>query len=197
MTKKLSISAFLVLAICFLTNVKAESVNLNPEKSSIQWTGKKVLGQHTGKVKIQSGTFSTNKGVLTGGEFTIDMTTITCEDLADADYNKKLIGHLNSADFFNVKEFPAANLKITKVLKATKVPNSYTLTGDLTIKGITNSITFPATFKAAGKGFEGNATFTIDRTLWDVRYGSSNFFEGLGDKAIRNEIEFKVNLASN
>ena len=197
MTKKLSVSAFLLLAMLLFTNVQAESVALNTEKSSLQWTGKKVLGQHTGKVKIQSGTLSTNNGVLTGGEFTIDMTTITCEDLADADYNKKLIGHLNSMDFFNVKEFPAANLKITKVLKVTKVPNTYNLTGDLTIKGITKSITFPATFKTAGKGFVGNATFTIDRTLWDVRYGSSNFFEGLGDKAIRNEIEFKVNLASN
>ncbi len=195
--KKISISAFLLLAILLFTNVRAESVNLNTEKSSIQWTGKKVLGQHTGKVKIQSGTLSTNKGVLTGGEFTIDMTSITCEDLTDADYNKKLIGHLNSTDFFNVKEFPAANLKITKVLKSTKTPNTYNLTGDLTIKGITNSITFPATFKAAGKGFTGNATFTIDRTLWDIKYRSTNFFEGLGDKAINNEIEFKVNLASN
>ncbi len=197
MTKKLSVSAFLLLAMLLFTNVQAESVALNTEKSSLQWTGKKVLGQHTGKVKIQSGTLSTNNGVLTGGEFTIDMTTITCEDLADADYNKKLIGHLNSMDFFNVKEFPAANLKITKVLKVTKVPNTYNLTGDLTIKGITKSITFPATFKTAGKGFVGNATFTIDRTLWDIKYRSTNFFEGLGDKAISNEIEFKVNLASN
>lgn len=174
-----------------------KTVLINTDKSDIDWVGKKVLGQHNGKVKLKSGTITTKDGVLGGGEFVIDMTTITCADLKDELYNKKLIGHLNSMDFFNVAEFPTATVKITKVLKVTGKANSYSVTADLTIKGITNSITFPATFKAVGKGFEGNATITIDRTLWDIKYGSSNFFEGLGDKAIKNEIELNVNLASN
>ncbi len=179
------------------TTSVVKSIDINTEKSTIDWIGKKVLGQHSGKVKIQSGTVNAKNGVLGGGSLIIDMTSIICEDLSDADYNKKLIGHLNSTDFFNVAAFPTATLKITKVLKLTNKPNTYNLTADLTIKGITNSITLPATFKAVGGNFEGSAKITIDRTLWDIKYGSSNFFEGLGDKAIKNEIELNVNLAFN
>lgn len=208
MTKQILQASTIILALVALltTNMWAKgssstsvkSTTINTEKSTIDWIGKKVLGQHNGKVKIQSGTINTKNGVLTGGNFVIDMKSITNEDITDPDYNKKLIGHLNSEDFFNVAAFSTANVKITKVLKLTNKPNSYNLTADLTIKGITKSITFPATFsKSAGNGFEGNAKITIDRTLWDIKYGSSNFFEGLGDKAIKNEIELNVKLASN
>lgn len=175
-------------------NIKTADIDVS--RSYIEWTGKKILGQHSGKVFLESGTFDLNKGLLAGGSFTIDMTSIKDTDLTDKDYNKKLVGHLKSADFFNVVGFPTATLKVTKVLKLTNKANSYNLTCDLTIKGITKSITFPATFKAAGKGFEGNATLTIDRTRWDVRYGSSSFFEGLGDKAILNDVELKVHVFS-
>lgn len=173
------------------------SAKVNTSASSIGWLAKKVIGQHNGKVNIQEGSVMTKNGVLAGGDFIIDMKSITCDDLTDENYNKKLIGHLNSTDFFNVYEFPTASLKITKVLKLTNKINSYNLTGDLTIKGITNSITFPATFKAVGKVFEGVAKITIDRTLWDIKYGSTNFFEGLGDKAIKNEVELNVSFATN
>jgi polyisoprenoid-binding protein YceI len=193
--------AFVLLATTNASAQKSVAVNINTEKSSLGWLGKKVIGQHNGKVSLTSGTVFVNKGTLTGGEFVINMESITCDDIENPDYNKKLIGHFNSTDFFNVAEFPTAKLKITKVLAnitkgSTAAPTNYTITADLTIKGITNSISFPATFKATGSSFEGNATFTIDRTLWDIKYGSSNFFEGLGDKAILNEIEFTVNLAS-
>jgi polyisoprenoid-binding protein YceI len=170
---------------------------VNTSTSSIGWLAKKVIGQHNGKVKFQEGSVMTKNGVLAGGDFIIDMKSITCDDLTDENYNKKLIGHLNSTDFFNVYEFPTASLKITKVLKLTNKINSYNLTGDLTIKGITKSITFPATFKANGKVFEGVAKITIDRTLWDIKYGSTNFFEGLGDKAIKNDVELSVSFATN
>lgn len=179
------------------TTSSVKTISLNTQKSYIDWTGKKVLGQHNGKVKLQSGTLNTKNGVLTGGNFVIDMNTITCDDLTDADYNQKLIGHLTSMDFFYVSEYPTAILKINKVLKLTNKANAYNLTADLTVKGIAKSITFPATFKKVGNVFEGNATITMDRTLWDIKYGSSNFFEGLGDKAIKNDIELKVYIASN
>lgn len=206
MKRQLLISAVFVLASIMpstsaLAKTSSGSTTLktstvNTDKSTIDWVGKKVLGQHSGKVKIQSGSIITKGNVFTGGSFVIDMKSITNEDLTDADYNKKLIGHLSSSDFFNIEQFPTANVKITKVLKLTNIQNSYNLTADLTIKGITKSITFPATFKATGNIFEGNAKITIDRTLWDIKYGSSNFFEGLGDKAIKNEIELNVYLAS-
>ena len=215
--KSNTLQSFLLLAIVVLSNsIFAQSttktkqaatttkvvtavkvVGINTEASNIKWIGKKILGQHNGQVKIQSGTLTVKNNAISGGEFTIDMKSITCDDLTDADYNKKLIGHLTSSDFFNVEAYPTATLKITKVLKNTKIANTYNLTANLTVKGITKSITFPATFKKVGNVFEGNAKITLDRTKWDIKYGSSSFFEGLGDKAIKNEIELNVNIASN
>lgn len=209
MRQKIALSFIFFLAITFAKNsfaqtatnkttanaVKSSSVDVS--KSYVGWLAKKVVGQHNGKVKLQEGSILTKDGILAGGSFVIDMNTISCDDLTDPDYNGKLIGHLNSKDFFDVNGFETATLKITKVLKVTNKLNTYNLTGDLTIKGITNSITFPATFKAVGKGFEGVANITMDRTMFDIKYGSSNFFEGLGDKAIKNEVELNVVLATN
>lgn len=204
MYNKLLFTTTVLLSVLFYSNsviaqngTGTKETDLNTAKSSIEWTGKKVLGQHNGKVSISKGSLITKNNVLGGGSFVIDMKSITCDDIKDADYNKKLVGHLNSTDFFNVTEFPTATLKITKVLKINNKPNAYNLTADLSIKGITKSITFPATFSKTGNIFEGNAMITIDRTLWDIKYGSSNFFEGLGDKAIKNEIELNVNIVSN
>jgi polyisoprenoid-binding protein YceI len=197
MKKTIATSLFVLLIAVSNVLFAQSSVTINTTKSNIKWIGKKVLGQHNGQVKIQDGSFTLKNNVLTGGEFTIDMKSITCDDLTDPDYNKKLIGHLNSMDFFNVEQFPTATLKITKVLKNTKIANTYNLTANLTVKGITKSITFPATFKKVGNVFEGTAKITLDRTKWDIKYGSSSFFEGLGDKAIKNEIELNVNIATN
>lgn len=197
MKKTIATSLFVLLIAASNVLFAQTTVTVNTTKSNIKWIGKKVLGQHNGQVKIQDGSFTLKNNVLTGGEFTIDMKSITCDDLTDPDYNKKLIGHLNSMDFFNVEQFPTATLKITKVLKNTKIANTYNLTANLTVKGITKSITFPATFKKVGNVFEGTAKITLDRTKWDIKYGSSSFFEGLGDKAIKNEIELNVNIATN
>ncbi len=172
-------------------------VGVNTEASNVKWIGKKILGQHSGQVKIQSGTLTIKNNAISNGEFTIDMKSITCDDITDADYNKKLVDHLNGNDFFSVDAHPVATVKITKVLKNAKTPNRYNLSGTLTVKGITKSITFPATFKKVGNVFEGNAKITLDRTKWDIKYGSSSFFEGLGDKAIKNEFELNVNIVSN
>lgn len=195
-------TVFIMVKVNYARNGASSNSNnvitseINTQKSYIDWVGKKVLGQHNGRVKVKSGNIISKNGILGGGSFIIDMSSITCTDIADEKYNAKLIGHLNSEDFFNVDEFQTAELKITKVLKVTGKENSYNLSAVLTIKGISNTITFPAIFKSTGKGFEGNATITIDRTLWDIKYGSSNFFEGLGDKAIKNEIELTVYVAS-
>ncbi|MFN8282408.1 MAG: YceI family protein [Chitinophagales bacterium] len=193
-----SITTTLFAALILLSNVifaqAEQTAKINTATSSIGWIGKKILGQHNGQVKIKEGSVTVKNNALTGGEFTIDMQSITCTDLTDPDYNKKLIGHLNSTDFFNVEQFPTAALKITKVLKN---GGAYNLTATLTVKGITNTITFPATFKKVGNVYQGTAKITIDRTKWDIKYGSSSFFEGLGDKAIKNEIELNVNIATN
>lgn len=196
MLKRLT-SSLLLFLIAFST-VLAQPVNMpvNTEKSTVSWLGKKLLGQHGGTIRLSKGNVIMNNGVLGGGEFTIDMTSIVCTDISDADMNARLIRHLKSEDFFAVEKFPTATLKLTKVLKLTDPDKAgqYIVTADLTIKGITNPIEFPVDVASKGKGFTAAAKITIDRSKWDVRYGSSSFFDNLGDKAIKNDIEFAVLL---
>lgn len=125
------------------------------------------------------------------------MNSLKCTDIEDSGYNAKLINHLKSEDFFNIAKYPVATLKITKVLKIKNKSNAYNLTGNLSIKGITKAISFPATFKKVGNTYQATATISVDRTKWDIKYGSANFFEGLGDKAIKNEFELNVNIVTN
>jgi len=158
------------------------------EKSTIVWQGSKVIGQHEGQVALESGELVFKDGILTGGSFTISMNTISCTDLKGITA-KKLVGHLMAADFFQVEDFPTANLIITKAVK--REGSNYILTGDLTIKGITKSITFDAVVDANAA----TAEISVDRTLYGIKYGSGSFFKGLGDKAIKNEFQLTVNLA--
>ncbi|HPW85820.1 MAG TPA: YceI family protein [Chitinophagales bacterium] len=187
---------FLLFSVMIFAGFAQGKIAVSTEKSTIEWIGRKVLSQHNGNVKLQSGTISLKNGVLNGGTFVMDMNSITCADIENPDYNQKLVGHLKNEDFFNVAKFPTATVVIKKVFKVTGQPNVYKVTADLTIKGITKSITFPATVKMTGKALTANAKITIDRTLWDIKYGSASFIEGLGDKAIKNEIELNVNLAN-
>lgn len=187
---------FLLFSVMTFAGFAQGKITVSTEKSTIEWIGRKVLSQHNGNVKLQSGTISLKNGVLNGGTFVMDMNSITCADIENPDYNQKLVGHLKNEDFFNVAKFPTATVVIKKVFKVTGQPNEYKVTADLTIKGITKSITFPATVKMTGKALTANAKITIDRTLWDIKYGSASFIEGLGDKAIKNEIELNVNLAN-
>lgn len=176
----------------------AVSIKLvNISKSSASWIGKKISGEHSGTVQLSSGTVTVKNGILGGGEFILDMNSIKCTDIKDSNYNAKLVKHLKDDDFFGVNQFPTATLKITKVLKIKNKSNAYNLICNLTVKGITNEITFPATFKKEGNVYVGSATIKVDRTKWGIKYGSSNFFEGLGDKAIKNEFEMKVNIVTN
>jgi polyisoprenoid-binding protein YceI len=194
MFKCICSSLFFIIAFS-VAHAQPVSYKVNTDKSNIHWVGKKLLGQHEGDVKLSSGSVIVNNGVLGGGEFVIDMTSMVCTDITDPDMSAKLIGHLESDDFFAVEKNPTANLKITKVMKTTTAKGiTYEVTGDLTIKGITQEIIFPATLENNGKSYTANAKIVIDRSKWDVRFGSSSFFDNLGDKAIKNEIEFAVTL---
>jgi polyisoprenoid-binding protein YceI len=126
------------------------------------------------------------------------MQSMVCEDLKDADYNAKLIGHLKSDDFFSVDQFKTATLKVSKAEiyqgKDKKAGYTHTISGELTIKGITQKVSFPAKVTLKGDRLEAVADIVIDRTLWNVRYGSGSFFDNLGDNMIYNDIEFKLNL---
>jgi len=195
-----AVAALSLVAVAYKPATKeAVSYKVNAEQSTFNWVAKKVTGEHMGLVKITAGTIETDGKNLTGGNFDIDMTSITCTDIT-GEWNAKLIGHLNSPDFFAVDNFKTANLKIKSAseIKGAKVAaNNYNVVADLTIKGITKEITFPAfvIIKKTGE-VVANANFDIDRTAYDIKYGSKNFFEGLGDNAIDDKFNVKVRIVA-
>ncbi|MEZ4895743.1 MAG: YceI family protein [Saprospiraceae bacterium] len=181
-----------VMAALVIVNAKANTdpitTKVDIAKSEVSWKGYKVTGQHHGKIALKDGSLTWQDGVLTGGSFTIDMSSITCEDL-EGEWNGKLVGHLKSDDFFGVEKFPVAQLEITQVISR-GTPGDYKIVGDLTIKGITKEVRFMAKVNPN----QATAAITVDRSEFNVRYGSGSFFENLGDKTIYDEFELEVNL---
>lgn len=168
-------------------------------KSTVGWHAKKVTGEHMGNVKIKSGSIVVDHHAPSRGEFVIDMTSITCTDLKDAGYNAKLVGHLKSDDFFSVAKYPEATLKIksfTPVAGSRAGEANYTIKGDLTIKGITKEISFPAVMTVTDRMITAKADIKIDRSEFDVRYGSGKFFDNLGDKLIYDDFTMSVDLTA-
>jgi polyisoprenoid-binding protein YceI len=185
---KTSKMLMIVLSVLISGMVSAQSFSVNAEKSTIVWNGKKVTGEHTGNIKVKNGSFELKNNKIVSGTFVIDMTTITNTDLTDAGYNAKLVGHLKSDDFFGVDQHPTATLKITEASEFKEGKAS--VKGALTIKGKTNPIEFVVTKNA--ESF--SAAITVDRSKYDVKYGSASFFEGLGDKVIYDEFTLEVTL---
>lgn len=182
----------LALGSAFTTKLKTSTLKVNAEKSELRWFASKVTGKHDGSVKLSSGSLTSNGKVVTGGQFDIDMTSIVVLDLpADNEYNGKLVGHLKSEDFFSVEKHNKANFVITKVAPKGK---DFTVTGNLTIKGITNTISFPATITTSPTQVSAKAKMTLDRTKWDIRYGSGKFFPSIGDKMIHDDFVIDINL---
>jgi polyisoprenoid-binding protein YceI len=177
------------------TSLMAKTHQLDVKKSKLNWTGSKVLvdSKHTGTVDIKSGQVEFGKDGPTSALVIVDMKTIKNEDLKDASYNKKLVGHLNSPDFFDIEKHPEATLKVASFKKSG--PNAYDLTGDLTIKGTTKPVSFKATTASEKGGVSKiSADLEFDRTEFGVRYGSGKFFQNLGDKVISDKVQLKVEL---
>jgi len=165
----------------------AVKYDVNLEKSSIEWQGFKPTGSHKGTINIISGTFTTNDGKIQSGSFVIDMSS-----LKESEDNGRLEGHLKSADFFDVAKFPSASFEITGLEE--KDGNTL-LSGNLTIKDITHNVTFPVTVTNEGDVLTvSSEVFTIDRSKWNVRYGSKSFFDNLKDKFINDDIELKISI---
>ncbi len=165
------------------------------QESQVEWLGKKVTGEHYGTISISKGDLQLENDVLTGGSFEIDMKTIICTDLENQEYNQKLVGHLKSDDFFEVEKFPTASFVITGVEK--KGTTKYIVNGDITIKGITKSISFPTQVAVYGNKASATASITIDRSEFNIKYGSGSFFDGLEDKMIYDEFTLDVTLVAN
>ena len=161
---------------------------VNVQESTINWTGHKVLGSHTGEISLKEGQLTFDNGILTGGSFVMDMTSITCTDL-DAETGAKLIGHLSSDDFFGVSNHPYSKLVIKRAIPYGK-EGEYKIIADITIKETTEEITFFANVEEN----RASANLQIDRSKFDIKYGSGSFFDGLGDKTIYDEFDLEVNL---
>lgn len=196
--KVLFTAAVLILGLSAFTNPinngdDTKSVKVDVAASQIIWKGYKVTGEHAGTINVQEGSFEYNGDVLTGGEFTIDMASIACTDLT-GEYAQKLVGHLKSPDFFGVETHPTAKVVLTNVV-ANGV-NRYKVTADLTIKETTKTVKFiVTTAQEMGKNVA-TTDIQIDRTEYDVRYGSGSFFDNLGDKTIYDEFDLSVRLVS-
>ncbi len=186
-----------VLVFAFGANVLAQNYVINSAKSVVKWEGKKsiVPGSHNGTINIKDGTVNNNNNKFTG-KFVLDMTSITNEDVKDGGLNGKLVGHLKSDDFFSVDKYPVSTFEITKIesKKGKSGKTNYMVTGKLTIKNITKDLSFPALINFNGNEMTAKADFTIDRSKWEVKYGSGSFFDNLGDKAISDDIKFELNL---
>jgi polyisoprenoid-binding protein YceI len=190
----LAVAAFVSASVSAEDGKKATNLKVNPAKSELTWVGKKVTGEHTGKIALKEGTITMDGAKLTGGKFVADLNSITCTDLTDKEYNDKLIGHLKSDDFFSVAKHPNATFVVTKATP--KSAGVYDVTGDLTIKGITKPATFPVTVKTTAAGTEATGKLVVDRSKYDIKYNSKSFFENLGDKMINDDFTIDVKLVA-
>jgi len=184
----LSLALTAVFGFTAIANpIDGEKKAVKVDESTVTWKAYKVTGSHTGTIALKSGALEFDGDKLAGGEFVVDMTSISNTDL-EGDYKGKLEGHLNSDDFFGTATNPTSSLVFTKVEASGK--NSYKVTGDLTIKGITK----PVTFDVSIYGSKATATLKVDRAAYDVKYGSGSFFDNLGDKTIYDEFDLVVDL---
>lgn len=179
----------LALAVVLATvSVTGQTKKVDVSKSTINWTGKKVTGQHEGTINLKDGNLVFKGKKLVGGTFNVDMASLITTDLKAGQGKEKLEGHLKSDDFFGIEKFPTATLVIKKA--TLKSDATYTVTGDLTIKGKTS----PITFDLATTANTASANLKIDRTKYDIKYGSGSFFDNLGDKAINDNFDLNVAL---
>ncbi|WP_052572714.1 YceI family protein [Haloferula sp. BvORR071] len=173
---------------------------LDLAESRVQWTGRNLLNHHHGTLCLKSGELSIAGGKLTGGSFVFDMQGIACEDLAGDPLHEMLIAHLLSDDFFEVDKYPEASFKISgasEVAGATPGSADLKVKGVLTLKGIDGEIEFLASSGITAEGkLAAQAAFAIDRTRWNVIYGSGKFFRSLGGHLVNDMIELQLRMVT-
>lgn len=187
---------------------KATEYQLDTKASVIKWEGKKKFlpeavpgNKHHGEIKLKDGKVHLASGIPSQGSFTIDMNTIDCKDLS-GDMKGKLEGHLKSADFFDVANHATSSVVLKKATAST-TPNQFNIEADVTIRGVTKAITFPATIVATGKSATAKGSLTLNRTDFKVSYNSDNrnaFAAGAAlakDKVIDDTIKIELDLVAN
>jgi polyisoprenoid-binding protein YceI len=193
------ISLFLILFFCSST-VFAQQYTIDATKSTVRWYGYYLFnfGEHFGSIAIKEGMATTANGAIASGKVTLDMTTINTLDMPADDGGNSLSDHLKSADFFDVAQFPEAQfeiIKVTPIKDASQEGPNVEVTGDLTIKGVKNTLTFPAIVQNNDR-LTIKAKFKFDRTKWNVRYNSGKYFSEAGDGAISDAIGIEMNITA-
>ncbi|OIV40115.1 YceI family protein [Flavobacterium johnsoniae] len=173
-----------------------ETINFEivSSNSSVEWTGRKVTGAHNGTIGIKNGNFIFNDGKINGGNIVIDTTSIKILDVTDPATNTQFAGHLASDDFFSIEKFPTAVFDILSVKEISS--STYYLEGNLTIKDITHSAGFEAEVKNDSNSISFAGKLIIDRTKYDIKFRSGNFFKDLGDTLIYNDFELDFNITA-
>ena len=166
----------------------------NTNKSLINWTGKKITGFHTGTINLVGGDLEVENGKIVSGSFDIDIHSIVISDIEDPKTNAQFSGHLFSDDFFAVDKFPSANFTIINTTPLGE--NICKIDGLLTIKGITHSLSFEANIDVKENIVSASGEITVDRTKYGMKFGSGNFFRGLGDNLIYNDFTLYLNLVA-
>lgn len=194
MIKILAIALFASTAAPVLAQA---TFTVHPTDARILWKGKQVTGEHSGTVQLHSGSITWGDQGLIDAEIQMDMTTITDTDM-ERQWAADLEGHLRSPDFFNTAAFKTATFKATKVMPIDSAevgkPN-YRVTGDLTIKGITHPVTFDVLAWKNKKIVRAAGTLRFDRTLYDIKYRSGQFFSSLGDRMIDDTVELTFDIS--
>ena len=186
--KKVSFFILFFISLISLQSYASVDEKMMIKESKIVWEGSKVTGSHEGTVNLKSGFLVFKNGGLVGGEFVLDMTSIVCTDLSGKG-KASLENHLKNADFFDVNNYPTAELIILGAEKG-GAEQEYTIKAEITIKEITQKIAFKAKIERK----KARARLVIDRTLFGIIYKSGNFFKGLADKAIYDEFKIGIDL---
>lgn len=182
MKYRVSVLGVVSLVLVFAMQLHAGDYRLDKTASEVKWNGRKVAGEHFGTIQLKSGYLQLDGSKISTATFEMDMTSIVNEDLTNPAVNKRLVDHLKSDDFFSVENHPVSRLAVHEVKP--KAANVHTFTGDLTIKGITHPVSFDAEVTVVNGKLTAKGKMEVDRTQYDIRYGSGKFFQGLGDNLI-------------
>jgi polyisoprenoid-binding protein YceI len=181
-----------------ITNLSDGTYSINTNESIINWTGKKTLVVDwidAGTINIESGTARIEEGQVISNELIIDMNSISAKTTGSGGGQDTLSNHLKSDDFFNVENYPTSRFVATEFKSS--APNQFEIIGNLTIKDITNEIIVPITVYENGDTLRIVGSTDLDRTLWNIRYGSDKFFDNLGDNVIDDIINIDFELIVN
>lgn len=182
-----SITICLLMLMIPASLISQTSRLIDIENSKIKWVGEELSGKnHYGSLKFKNGSLQLNNGKIISGNFTVDMNTINVEDLQGGS-KQRLEGHLRSDDFFSVEKFSEAIFEINSFAVVNEYGANQILSGNLTIKGITHPAKLEINDNWAAK-------LVFDRSKYDVRFRSGNFFQNLGDKLIYDEIVISANI---